>query len=94
MYTQVIQWGEPNIDWNPWTSRPPLNQLHLGFPEEKRDSRENIRLLEQLRCVNDTPSGVKRQMARQQLTISNLREDILQLVEQNQVNSFEYSCTK
>ena len=47
---------------------------------------ESMRQLEELKSANNTPSGVKRQMARQQLTIYNLREDILQLVEENQVN--------
>ena len=50
-----------------------------------------MRLFEELRAANSTPSGVKRLQARQQLTISSLRENILQLVEQNQVIQCMYT---
>ncbi|KAI6660781.1 ATP-dependent RNA helicase A [Oopsacas minuta] len=83
--SEVIQWAEPHIDWNPWTGRSTTVQLHLGHSNEERDHLENQRLLEEYRMSSDSASGKARLQSRQQLTISSRRDDILRLVEQNQV---------
>ena len=84
-YSQVIGWAEPSINWNPWTGRPPLKQLNMGHQDEERERIENETLLEQSRSYSNTPTGMSTMKSRQQLTISNLRNEILGLIANNQV---------
>lgn len=86
-YSQVIEWAEPNVNWNPWTGRPPLTQLHMGHPDGERERIESDILLEQLRSYNDTQLGISTMRNRQQLTISNLKDEILDLIANNQVTT-------
>ena len=84
-YSHVIEWAEPNVNWNPWTGRTPITQLHMGHPDEERGRIEDNILLEQFRSYNDSSPGMSTMKSRQQLTISNLRNEILDLIAHNQV---------